>query len=153
MPLTLVVAQPHTIGFGFNDNPMGILTWVGEKYNEAAGPENQKKPYWTRVILTTATLYYFTDCIMPSMLCYYENVRHENFASFAMKPENRITIPFGYTSFYWDTEPSSKRAVERTGNLVYYKGEIVDEIGWDNTTCTLNTDSIQNVMMEDTMRR
>ena len=55
--------------------------------------------------------------------CYYENVRHENFASFAMQPENRITIPFGYTSFYWDTEPSSRRAVERTGNLVWYKGE------------------------------
>ena len=108
---------------------MGILTWVGEKYNEAAGPENQRKPYWTRVILTTATLYYFTDCIMPSMLCYYENVRHENFASFAMKPDNRITIPFGYTSFYWDTEPSSKRAVERTGNLVYYKGEQSISVG------------------------
>jgi hypothetical protein len=117
--------QPHTIGIGFNDNPMGILTWVGEKYNEAAGPENQKKPYWTNVILTTASLYYFTDCIMPSMLCYYENVRHENFASFAMRPESRITVPFGYTSFYWDTEPSSKRAVERTGNLVWYKGECV----------------------------
>ncbi|OQO12941.1 hypothetical protein B0A48_02405 [Cryoendolithus antarcticus] len=113
--------RPHTIGFGFNDNPLAILTWVGEKYNEAAGPDNQRKPYWTRVILTTATLYYLTDCIMPSMLCYYENVRHENFASFAMEPKNRITIPFGYTSFYWDTEPSSKRAVERTGNLVYYK--------------------------------
>jgi hypothetical protein len=119
------LTQPHTIGIGFNDNPMGILTWVGEKYNEAAGPENQKKPYWTNVILTTASLYYFTDCIMPSMLCYYENVRHENFASFAMRPENRITVPFGYTSFYWDTEPSSKRAVERTGNLVWYKGECV----------------------------
>jgi hypothetical protein len=30
---------------------------------------------------------------------------------------------YSYTSFYWDTEPSSKRAVERTGNLVYYKGQ------------------------------
>lgn len=60
---------------------------------------------------------------MPSMLCYYENVRHEHFADFAMEPSNRITVPFGYTSFYWDTEPSSKRAVERTGNLVFYKGE------------------------------
>ncbi|KAK4894832.1 hypothetical protein LTR27_006954 [Elasticomyces elasticus] len=100
---------------------MGILTWVGEKYNEAADPEKQKRPHWTDCILTTASLYYFTDCIMPSMLCYYENVRHENFASFAMEEHNRITVPFGYTSFYWDTEPSSKRAVERTGNLVYYK--------------------------------
>lgn len=115
--------RPHTIGFSFNDNLMGILMWVGEKYNEAAGPENQKKRYWDHHILATASIYYFTDTIMPSMLCYYENVRHGEFASFAMKPDNRITVPFGYTSFYWDTAPSSKRAVERTGNLVFYKGE------------------------------
>ena len=38
-----------------------------------------------------------------------------------MEPHNRITVPFGYTSFFWDTEPSSKRAVELTGNLVFYK--------------------------------
>jgi hypothetical protein len=58
---------------------------------------------------------------MTSSLPYYENVRHENFASFAMEEKNRIKAPFGYTSFYWDTEPSSKRAVERTGNLVFYR--------------------------------
>ncbi|KAK6222667.1 hypothetical protein LQW54_000848 [Pestalotiopsis sp. IQ-011] len=112
---------PHTIGIGLNDNPVGILMWVGEKYNEAADPETQKGAFWTKAILTTASLYFFTDCIMPSMLCYYENIQHHDFASFAMQPENRIKIPFGYTSFYWDTEPSSKRAVERTGNLVFYK--------------------------------
>lgn len=116
--------RPHTIGFAFNDNPVGILMWVGEKYNEAAGPENQKKKYWDQHILATSSIYYFTHTIMPSMLCYYENVRHEHFAEFAIEPSNRITVPFGYTSFYWDTEPSSKRAVERTGNLVFYKGEI-----------------------------
>lgn len=38
-----------------------------------------------------------------------------------MEPHNRITVTFGYTSFFWDTEPSSKRAVELTGNLVFYK--------------------------------
>jgi len=115
--------RPHTIGFGFNDNPMGILMWVGEKYNEAAGPESQKKRYWTQHILATASIYYFTDTIMPSMLCYYENVRHEHFAEFAEDPRNRITVPFGFTSFWWDTEPASKRAVEKTGNLVFYKGK------------------------------
>ncbi|RMY68294.1 hypothetical protein D0863_07221 [Hortaea werneckii] len=113
--------RPHTIGFAFNDNPMGILMWIGEKYNEAAGPESQKQRYWTQHILATASLYYFTDCIMPSMLCYYDNVRHEDFADFAMEPHDRITVPFGYTSFFWDTEPSSKRSVELTGNLVFYK--------------------------------
>lgn len=96
--------------------------WVGEKYNEAADPNKQKRPFWTKAILTTASLYYFTNCIMPSMLCYSENVRHDQFPDFAMRPENRIAIPFGYTSFYWDTEPSSRRAAERTGNLVFYGG-------------------------------
>ncbi|KAI9042464.1 epoxide hydrolase family protein [Aspergillus affinis] len=113
--------RPHTIGIALHDNPIGILMWAGEKYNEAADPMKQKHPFWTKAILTTASLYYFTGCIMPSMLCYYENVRHEHFAEFAIKPENRIRIPFGYSSFFWDTEPSSKRAVERTGNLVFYR--------------------------------
>lgn len=96
--------------------------WIGEKYIEASNPETQKQPFWTKAILTTASLYYFTGCIMPSMLCYYENIGHENFTAFVMEPRNRVRVPFGYTSFIWDTEPSSKRAVERTGNLVYYKG-------------------------------
>lgn len=59
---------------------------------------------------------------MPSMLCYYENERHENFAKFTLDPENRVEVPCGYSSFFWDTEPSSKRAVERTLNLVFYRG-------------------------------
>ena len=104
------------------DNPVGIMMWVGEKYNEAASPLSQKEASWNTAILTTVSLYYFTDCIMTSMLCYYENVRHHNFATYALIPEHRVTVPMAYTSFFWDTEPSSKRAVERTGNLVYYKG-------------------------------
>ncbi|KAF7587411.1 hypothetical protein BBP40_007251 [Aspergillus hancockii] len=112
--------RPHTIGIALHDKPLGILMWVGEKYNEAADPNTQKTLFWTKAILTTASLYFFTGCVMPSMLTYYENVRHHEFAAYAMQPENRIKIPFGYTSFFWDTEPSSERAVERTGNLVFY---------------------------------
>ncbi|OLN81014.1 putative epoxide hydrolase 7 [Colletotrichum chlorophyti] len=113
--------RPHTIGIALHDNPMGILMWVGEKFNEASNPENQAKSFWTKAILTTASLYYFTGCILPSMLPYYESPTHDKFAEFALKEENQIKVPFGYTSFFWDTEPSSKRAVERTGNLVFYK--------------------------------
>ncbi|KAJ5590575.1 hypothetical protein N7450_004547 [Penicillium hetheringtonii] len=87
--------RPHTIGIALNDNPMGILMWVGEKYNEAADPEKQKQSSWSDVILTTTMLYYFTDCIMPSALCYYENLHHEDFAEFTMNPENHVKVPFG----------------------------------------------------------
>ncbi|KAF6821834.1 putative epoxide hydrolase [Colletotrichum musicola] len=113
--------RPHTIGIALHDNPMGIMMWVGEKYNEAANPENQAKPFWTKAILTTASLYYFTGCILPSTLPYYESPKHDQFPAFAMMEENKIKVPFGYTSYYWDTAPGFKRGVERTGNLVFYK--------------------------------
>lgn len=118
----LTVAQPHTIGLALHDNPLAILMWVGEKFIEASNPENQSDPSWTHAILTTASLYYFSNCIMSSMLPYYENIEHDKFAEFVVQPENRIKVPFGYTSFFWDTEPSSRRAVGRTGELVFYKG-------------------------------
>ena len=101
--------------------------WIGEKYNEVANPANQSHPAWTTHILTTVSLYYFTNCIMTSMLPYYENIRHEQFPAFAVLPENRITVPLGFTSFFWDTRPSSKNAVGRTGNLVWYRER--DEAG------------------------
>lgn len=118
----LTAVQPHTIGLALHDNPLGILMWVGEKFIEASNAENQSDPSWTHAILTTASLYYFSNCIMTSMLPYYENVEHDKFPEFVMQPENRIKVPFGYTSFFWDTEPSSRRAVERTGDLVFYRG-------------------------------
>lgn len=121
----LMRTRPHTVGWMLQDNPVGLMVWLGEKYNEAAAPpakqKTQDEEEWKTHILTTVSLYYFSNCIMTSSLPYYENVRHEDFAAFAMRPENRIQAPFGYTSFWWDTEPSSKRAVERTGNLVFYR--------------------------------
>ncbi|KAL5333036.1 Alpha/Beta hydrolase protein [Aspergillus crustosus] len=116
-----VRTRPHTIGIALNDNPIGILMWAGEKYNEAASPENQKQRSWSQAILATASFYYFTDCIMPSALCYYENVRHEDFAEITRDPANYVKVPFGYSSFYYDLDFSTKREVEATGNLVFYK--------------------------------
>ncbi|KAL4868590.1 Alpha/Beta hydrolase protein [Aspergillus spectabilis] len=111
----------HTIGIALKGNPIGISMWAGEKYNEAASPENQKQRSWSQAILTTASLYYFTGCIMPSMLCYYENVRHGDFPTFTRDPANYVKVPFGYSSFYHDLDFSSNREVEKTGNLVFYK--------------------------------
>ncbi|KAL2850956.1 Alpha/Beta hydrolase protein [Aspergillus pseudodeflectus] len=104
----------------FLKNHLGYAVCMRTRY-EAANPENQKHASWKEAILTTASLYYFTDCIMPSALCYYENVRHEHFAEFTQDPVNRVQVPFGYSSFHWDVDFSSKRAVEKTGNLVFYR--------------------------------
>lgn len=123
----LMRTRPHTVGWMLRDNPLGLLAFVGEKFDEAANPASQTSTRWKNHILTTVCLYYFTDCIMSSCLPYFENIRHDQFAEEAMRAENYIRCPFGYTSCWYDTAPNSKRAVERTGNLVFYRER--DETG------------------------
>lgn len=129
-------SRPHAVGVAFADNPVGIMMWVGEKYNELAAPQNQDDA-WEEAALTQVCLYYFSGSIMvssgqqllcvrtnvrqTSMLPYFENVKHAGFGEFVLKNENRIKCPMGYTSFMYDSRPGTKRGVERSGDLVYYR--------------------------------
>ncbi|KAF2136977.1 uncharacterized protein K452DRAFT_236661 [Aplosporella prunicola CBS 121167] len=116
--------RPQTLGIALADNPVGIMMWVGEKYEEIVDPKYRSledKEFVNR-LLTTVCLYFFTSpSIMTSMLCYYENVRHEDYVEFNLKEENRINVPMGFSNFRWDIGPTSARAVGRTGNLKWYK--------------------------------
>lgn len=114
--------RPHTVGYGFHDNPMGILSWVGEKYYELVSPARRSDPAWDKIILTQVSLYYFSGCIMPSMLPYYENPKHAEFAKLFMIEENLVKVPMAYTSFLYDSRPGNKRSAKLTGNLVFYNG-------------------------------
>ncbi|KAF9887738.1 hypothetical protein FE257_009691 [Aspergillus nanangensis] len=112
--------RPHTIGFAIADNPVGILAWVGEKYHELVDPERWGDPAWDGAILTQVSLYYFSGCVMTSMLPYFENVKHAEFAEMFMREENRVKVPLGYTSFLYDSRPGNQRSAKTTGNLVFY---------------------------------
>lgn len=117
----LMRTRPQTLGWMLMDNPLGIMSFVGEKYHEAASPSISSSPAWFDHVLSTVCLYYFTRCIMTACLPYYENTRHDQFAEYCTRVENTIKCPFGYTSMFYDTAPNSRRAVARTGNLVWYK--------------------------------
>ncbi|KPI40406.1 putative epoxide hydrolase [Cyphellophora attinorum] len=119
-------SRPHTIGVAFADNPVAIMMWVGEKYLELAHPNHMDEKWWDDV-LTTVCLYYFSGCIMTSMLPYFENAKHADFGTHVLSPANRITCPMGFTSYMYDSRPGTKRGVERSGNLVWYRE--VDEGG------------------------
>jgi pimeloyl-ACP methyl ester carboxylesterase len=124
--------RPHTLGVSLLDNPLGILLWVGEKYLELVNPEHYSASTsdtewaekWEEALLTTVCLYYFSGCMMTSMLPYFENVKHAGFGEFVLAEKNRIKVPMGFMSCRWDSRPGTKRGVERSGDLVYYKGEL-----------------------------
>jgi hypothetical protein len=111
--------RPQTIGVAFNDNPVGIMTFVGEKYNELADPSlgtaTLENPQWKHDLCTTLSLYFFTPpSIMTSMLSYYNNVRHEKYTEFNAKEENLIRVPLGVSTFPYDAFPAPRAGVETT---------------------------------------
>lgn len=116
--------RPQTLGIALNDSPVGIMMLVGEKYNELTDPQwgNLQDHEFNDHVVTTLCLYYFTGpSIMTSMLCYYENVRHEDYVEFNSKEENKIKVPMGFTSYKWDISPTSERSVATTGNVKWFK--------------------------------
>jgi pimeloyl-ACP methyl ester carboxylesterase len=122
--------RPQTIGVAFNDNPVGIMMFVGEKYQELADPDlgtaTLENRQWLDDLCTTLCLYFFTPpSVMTSMLCYYNNVRHEEYTEFNAKEENLIRVPFGVSHFAYDAFPAPKAGVETTTtNLKFFRGEL-----------------------------
>jgi len=119
--------RPQTIGIAFSDNPVGILSFVGEKYHELVDPKfhSLDDSRFVDDVLTTVCLYYFTSpSIMTSMLCYYNNVRHEDYVEFNNKKENFIERPMGFSSYRYDITPTSQRSVKTTGNCQWFRGKL-----------------------------
>jgi hypothetical protein len=102
--------------------------FIGEKYNELADPNigtaTLQNEQFNNDICTTLSLYFFTPpSIMTSMLCYYNNVRHEVYTEFNAKEENLIRVPLGVSTFPYDAFPVPKAGAETTTtNLKFFKG-------------------------------
>lgn len=67
--------RPDTLAVGLNDSPAGLLAWLLEKFYEWSGPDFVEA--WTKdEILTTVSLYWFTQTIGTSFLPYYHGRVH-----------------------------------------------------------------------------
>jgi hypothetical protein len=57
------------------------------------------------------------------MLCYYNNVRHEEYTAFNAKEENLIRVPLGVSTFPYDAFPVPRAGAETTTtNLKFFRG-------------------------------
>lgn len=144
--------RPQTIGVAFNDNPVGIMMFIGEKYQELADPNLKtatlESKQFNHDLCTTLSLYFFTPpSIMTSMLCYYNNVRHEVYTDFNAKEENLIRVPLGVSTFPYDAFPVPRAGAETTTtNLKFFKGEC-------SRSCTASiADHVQNTTTVGTLR-
>jgi hypothetical protein len=96
--------MPQTIGVAINDKPIGLLMWIGEKFNEECNPNLQGTLEHINAILVICSLF-FTQSAMKSMLCYYNDVPAEDWRAYNLRGENFIACLFAYSSFKYDDEP------------------------------------------------
>ncbi|KAF2789207.1 epoxide hydrolase-like protein [Melanomma pulvis-pyrius CBS 109.77] len=103
-------SRPSTISLVLSSNPLALLAWIGEKFVE-----------WTDTtpsldhILTNISLYWFTSGFPRSIYPYRVIFAPDR------KPTPFISKPLGFSFFPHELFPGIKGAIEKNGNLVFYK--------------------------------
>ena len=97
--------RPDTLAVALGDSPAGLLAWLGEKFREWSGP-GFSEAWSDDDILTTVSLYWFTDTIGTSFLPYYHGRRHD-------KPLPLVEVPVG-VAVQWGERGFPREYAERT---------------------------------------
>ena len=110
--------KPQTLAFSLSDSPVGLASWIVEKFN-AWSDGGIEKAFTKDEILTNISIYYFTDTIATAVRTYAENTR----AMYAMgmpKPPAKIEVPTAVASFPADTVPVVEDWAKRNANVVRF---------------------------------
>jgi pimeloyl-ACP methyl ester carboxylesterase len=102
--------RPQTLGVALNDSPVGLLSWIVEKWRAWSDCGGDVERCFTRdELLTNATLYWVTGTIRSSMHYYLE---HRRRPPVAVRPE-RVDVPTGVAMFPAEVMRVPRTAVER----------------------------------------
>jgi pimeloyl-ACP methyl ester carboxylesterase len=95
-------AQPQTLAHALADSPAGQLAWIGQLLGYAVEPD---------MLLTIASIYWFTNTAASSARFYYEN--HH-----ATWPTGPTSVPIGLASFAYDMKTVRRFADRDHANIV-----------------------------------
>jgi pimeloyl-ACP methyl ester carboxylesterase len=93
--------RPQTLGMALDDSPFGLLAWIADKWLSWSDPACELDD----VILTTATIYWVTRTIAPSMRAY---------AADAPAPAEKVAVPTHVTVGKEERPPPPREWLERS---------------------------------------
>jgi pimeloyl-ACP methyl ester carboxylesterase len=105
--------RPLTPAYALNDSPVGLLAWMLEKYRAWTHHGNQLSGLSDDLILTQASLYWFTGAIAASFRPFWE-YRH-----YPPGPVE-VSVPTGLAVFPADLVQPPRSWAERNHNVVHY---------------------------------
>jgi epoxide hydrolase len=97
-------AQPQTIAHALADSPAGQLAWSGQLFGDALSLDE---------VLTSVSIYWFTNTAASAARFYYECKRTE-------QPTDPTTFPIGLASFAYDFRPLRRFAERDHKNIVHW---------------------------------
>ena len=129
--------KPQTLGQGLSDSPLGLASWIIDKWHSWSDHDGDLERVYTKdELLTNIMLYWVTNSGTSSARLYYES-RHIDgrllptfFEGFLPRlPQGRVTVPTGCgafpsqydrrgTTINFDAEVS-RRSAEARYNVVY----------------------------------
>jgi len=111
--------KPQTLGYSLNDSPVGLLSWIVEKfYSWSDTRGNIENSFSKDEILTNIMIYWVTETINTSIRRYSEDMR-AMYAQGAPKPAPRVEVPTAVTIFPADSD-TPKEWAERRVNVVKF---------------------------------
>lgn len=109
----LQLTRPLSAAYALNDSPTGLLGWILEKYHAWTDHRDGTTGLDDDLILTQASIYWFTGCIASSFRPYWEH------HAYPPGPV-RVTVPTAVAVFPADLVQPPRSWAERGYNLVRY---------------------------------
>ena len=105
-------SKPQTLAHALNDSPVGLASWVLEKFRASSDCGGDLDAVYDRAdLLTNLTIYWGTQTIGSSMRLYYETA-HSSAAAWG-----RVEVPTGMAMSGADMFPTPREWVERSYNV------------------------------------
>jgi hypothetical protein len=107
--------SPQTPAYALNDSPVGLASWILEKWRDWTDCNGDIETRFTKdELLTNIMIYWLTQTINSSMRIYYEY--HQN--PWILGPGERVMVPCGMASF--PHEGSLREWAERFYNIQHW---------------------------------
>ncbi|MDO6434038.1 epoxide hydrolase [Flavitalea sp. BT771] len=107
--------KPQTLAYAVNDSPIGLASWIIEKFYAWSDTKGQLENSFTKnELLTNLTIYWVTQTAGSAFRMYYEAMRD------MLKNKgagSRISIPTAVAIFPKDMVPAPKEYAERIFNI------------------------------------
>jgi epoxide hydrolase len=108
--------KPQTLGYALEDSPVGVGTWIVEKFRAWSDCDGDVESSFTRdQLITNVMLYWLTGTAHSSARLYYENRQSGNFAI-----GGHVDVPTGAAIFPREIIRPPRNWVEHHYNLTHW---------------------------------